>query len=181
MLARSQPVDSDYFGETIARFPAAGASSSQSGGAQSSFSLHRSALMAARAASRALIPAQPRARARIKAALLARDAARVSACGSHSRVLELVTASHWYARTAFVLVDGSPVHACCRRGRLSRSRLAGCYTYSQPPHDSRESHCIYLESLVGCQSATSLARRHDSHCLPRECICNAGAQRSQRS
>ena len=81
---------------------------SQSGGVQSSFSLHRSALMAARAASRALIPAQPRARARIKAALLARDAARVSACGSHSRVLELVTASHWYARTAFVLVDGSP-------------------------------------------------------------------------
>ena len=29
------------------------------------------------------------------------------ACGSHSRVLELVTASHWYARTA------------CTRGRES--------------------------------------------------------------
>ena len=37
---------SDDFGETIARFPEAGASSSQSGGAQSSFSLHRRALMA---------------------------------------------------------------------------------------------------------------------------------------
>eukprot|EP00964_Phaeocystis_antarctica_P030602 scaffold17303_cov39-Phaeocystis_antarctica.AAC.1 len=46
MLARYQPVDSDDFGETIARFPAVGASSSQSGGAQSSFSLHRRALMA---------------------------------------------------------------------------------------------------------------------------------------
>eukprot|EP00964_Phaeocystis_antarctica_P115005 scaffold78962_cov42-Phaeocystis_antarctica.AAC.1 len=44
--ARSQSVDSDDFGETIARFPAAGASSSQSGGAQSSCSLHRRALMA---------------------------------------------------------------------------------------------------------------------------------------
>ena len=42
----AQPVDSDDFGETIARFPAAGASSSQSGGAQSIFSLHRRTLMA---------------------------------------------------------------------------------------------------------------------------------------
>eukprot|EP00964_Phaeocystis_antarctica_P121434 scaffold85094_cov38-Phaeocystis_antarctica.AAC.1 len=46
MLARYQPVDSDDFGETIASFPAVGASSSQSGGAQSSFSLHRRSLMA---------------------------------------------------------------------------------------------------------------------------------------
>ena len=37
---------SDDFGETIARFPEAGASSSQSGGAQSSLVLHRRALMA---------------------------------------------------------------------------------------------------------------------------------------
>jgi len=38
----------DDFGVTIARCPAAGASSSQSGGTQSSFSLHQSALMARR-------------------------------------------------------------------------------------------------------------------------------------
>ena len=91
-------------------------------------------------------------RASTEAALPA-PAPRRRACGFHSRVLELVTASHWYARTACTRGRESLAAGVWTR-RLSRSQFSGVLVSAT----SRESHCMHLPREFSGVSVSHLSR-----------------------